>query len=83
MAAHLHEAAIVETTLTDEDGLYGMAPQLAASFDRGARLPSAARDAVTSGGKCRTKESPAFVSCCRFDGRLVKLIPASVRTQQG
>src|SRR4051794_515881 len=23
MAAHLHEAAIVETTLTDEDGLYG------------------------------------------------------------
>jgi GDP-L-fucose synthase len=23
------------------------------------------------------------VSCCRFDGRLVKLIPASVRTQQG
>jgi hypothetical protein len=64
MAAHLHEAAIVETTLTDEDGLYGMAPQLAASFDRGARLPSAARDAVTSGGNAGLKKVP---HSCEFD----------------
>jgi hypothetical protein len=34
--------------------------------------------------KWEGQERKSFaLSCCRFDGRLVKLIPASVRTQQG
>jgi hypothetical protein len=32
--------------------------------------------------KIRGQSRPSGLSCCRFDGRLVKLIPPCVRTQQ-